>query len=108
MTPVSRCTCVNIKIGSYANQETRLLPFATPRWPTAGTKLVGIDRCCLADVEAMWARGIETVESCCGHGVTSGYVLVTPEHVDVRRAVGYRSDPLKSDRSDLFLWPKAR
>jgi len=93
-------------MGSYDNQEMRLLPFATPRFPVAGTKPVYIDRCILPDIEALWALGIETVESCCGHGQTNGYIIVVPSAVVPMRALGYGPDPRKPDRNDLFGWPQ--
>lgn len=99
------CTCVNVAPGSYANQETRALPFATVRFPVAGTKLVGIDRCVLPDIEALWAMGIETVESCCGHG-SQGYVAVVESAIPVMLEMGYQHDPRLVDRPEIFAWPR--
>lgn len=99
------CHCQGVEPGTYANQEPRLLPFATPRFPVAGTKPVYIDRCVLPDVEALWSAGIETIESCCGHGRTEGYIAVPVEHEQAMLALGYARDE-RTKAPGCFLWPR--
>lgn len=79
-----RCRCVNVQMGSYANQDV-----LTPPW---GGR-VGIDRCVRAEVESLWATGIRTLESCCGHNKASGYIAVIQEHEPAMEARGYQRDP---------------
>lgn len=106
MTTQSSCTCTNVVMGSYANQEVRALPFATERYPEVGTKMVGIDRCILPDVEYLWSQGIQTDESCCGHGQATGYIYVRPEGVSQMRALGYENDSNHPGRPEIFRWPR--
>ena len=98
------CTCENVSAGSYANQETRPLPFATERYSIPGAKPVGIDRCILPTVEALWADGIETVECCCGHGKATGYIAVKPQHVADMLMRGFLFDD-RTNAPATFLWP---
>ena len=102
----SSCTCIDVGMGSYANQEGRTLPFATERYPVVGTKMVGIDRCVLPDVEYLWSQGIETIESCCGHGQVAGYILVKSEAAGRMLAIGYENDDRQASRPGLFRWPR--
>ena len=78
------CTCENVPMGSYANQEAVLLPWGG---------VAGIDRCILPDVRALWARGIRTIESCCGHGIVSGYIAVRAGDEPAMEAMGYMRHP---------------
>ncbi|AXQ69408.1 hypothetical protein HOU02_gp317 [Caulobacter phage CcrBL9] len=87
------CGCVNVEMGSYANQEER--------WAPTG-RLVGIDRCLLDEIEGLWRLGVVTVESCCGHNQASGYIAVASGHEPIMRAMGYQPDPRVPDRVDLF------
>jgi hypothetical protein len=91
-----RCKCRGIGMGTYANQETVTTP--------AG-KIVGIDRCLLNDVRKLWADGIETIESCCGHGQTTGYIAV-PEAGHAAMAERGWSPDLRANRTGIFTWPR--
>ena len=102
-----KCTCVDVDMGSYANQEGRKLPFATETYPIARTKMVGIDRCILPEVEHLWSQGIETIESCCGHGKVAGYILVKPEDAQQMLSLGYDAEAKFSHLIGLFRWPRA-
>lgn len=101
---MSGCACKNVAMGSYDNQEMVAFPFATERFPVAGTKGVGIDRCILPEIRALWADGIETIASCCGHGVTTGSIIVAPEFEEAMLAKGYAPAPNIAAPA-AFLWP---
>lgn len=79
-----RCACVNVAMGSYANQDTLTLPWGG---------VAGIDRCIVPEVKALWALGVRTIESCCGHNVASGYIAVDEASRPKMEALGYRPDP---------------
>lgn len=79
------CSCVDIPMGSYANQDA-----LTPPW---GGRVVGIDRCVRAEVEGLWAAGIRTLESCCGHNKMPGYIAVILEDEPAMEARGYQRYP---------------
>lgn len=87
------CTCHGVEMGSYAGQEAVETPWG---------EIAGIDRCILPDVTRLWALGIRTIESCCGHGRASGYIAVRPEHDDRMVALGFARDPRAQH---VFAWP---
>jgi hypothetical protein len=91
-----RCKCRGVGMGTYANQETVTTP--------AG-KIVGIDRCLLNDVRKLWADGIETIESCCGHGQTAGYIAVPLAHHATMTAQGWTLDQ-RANCAGIFTWPR--
>jgi len=59
------CNCNNVYFGTYQNQETLEVP--------GRKKRVGIDRCIIKEIIGLWAKGITTIESCCGHNIINGY-----------------------------------
>lgn len=88
------CACVNVPMGSYDNQVA-LMP------PWEGARLAGIDRCIEAEILGLWDRGIQTIESCCGHNVAPGYIAVRrPEDYAAMAALGYVRHP---DVPHVFL-----
>jgi hypothetical protein len=57
----------------------------------------------------LWSYGIETVESCCGHGGggggVRGYIAVRSEtDAELMRELGFRSDPYAADPGKTFLY----
>jgi hypothetical protein len=82
-------------MGSYKNQST----VTTPQG-----KLVGIDNCILDEVKGLWEFEIVTVESCCGHNVTEGYIAVDDKSIWKMRAMGYHNLPevMGEFRPDMF------
>lgn len=97
------CTCVGVAPGTYAAQVDRVFPFPTERFPIVGTKLVGIDRCILPEIERLWSLGIETRASCCGHGRGTGSIAVMPEHDEAMLKLGYMP---REDAPHSFRWPR--
>lgn len=78
------CKCKNITMGSYDACITLTNPF------TEG--IIGVDECVLDEVKNLWSKGIETVESCCGHNITSGYIAVREKHITEMINLGYYFD----------------
>lgn len=90
------CTCENVAFGAYEACELVDLPWGGQ---------AGIDRCVLPDVRDLWAGGIRTIESCCGHNRTAGYVAVRYEDMAAMLARGWKRDP-RTEALNIFLWPK--
>jgi hypothetical protein len=94
------CLCNNIDFGSYANQVSMRNPF-TEKW-------VCIDVCLATEIGWLWINGINTIESCCGHGKNSGYIAV--EYKDYIRVTGleYKNLSQKDREGDnrQFFYPK--
>lgn len=89
------CSCVNVSPGSYANQELVDLPWGGQ---------AGVDRCILPDVRELWAAGVRTIESCCGHGRGVGYIAA-PGYEEAMVAAGYKPDT-RTEAPGCFQWPR--
>ena len=51
---------------------------------------ITVDRCCIPDLQALWAAGARTVCCCCGHGdPDAAMIVVLPEDADKVRKMGY-------------------
>lgn len=74
--------------------------------------MVGItaDKCIVDDLKAIWAEGVRTVCSCCGHGDEgAAFVCVVDEDADKMRELGYREIPRRYDHCagcGVFFAPK--
>lgn len=79
------CACQNVPMGSYANQVA-----LRPPW---SDQLAGIDLCIADEILALWAAGVRTIESCCGHNQVKGYIAVPPEYEWLMEALGYARHP---------------
>lgn len=87
-TPDTMCNCINIPMGSYANQT--ILQY--PDWFVSERKVraAGIDNCILEEIKTLWERGIQTSESCCGHNISPAYISVLPEYIPRMMELGYK------------------
>lgn len=79
------CACKNIDFGTYANTVK-----LTISW--GGGELVDIDKCLQEEILSLWALGIQTIESCCGHNKKLGYIAVKPQSVFLMQNLGYEQD----------------
>jgi|WetSurMetagenome_2_1015567.scaffolds.fasta_scaffold285699_2 hypothetical protein len=52
-------------------------------------KIVSIDKCIYNEVINLWEFGIETIESCCGHCRTNGYIAVKKEYISRMEKLNY-------------------
>lgn len=82
------CQCINVEIQSYSNQTF----IEYPDWFKSEKTIrgAGIDNCLVPEILSLWDRGIQTVESCCGHNKEDGYISVLNEHSDKMIALGYQ------------------
>jgi len=87
----NKCTCNPNEnyFGTYKICVQRVFPFKTERYSKIGTKTVDIDGCILEEVENLWALGIQTVESCCGHNREQGYISVVDKDIEKMKQLGY-------------------
>lgn len=76
------CICKDVKMGSY--------DVAIPVWYDNRKRVVGIDICLVLEVLELWKKGIVTIESCCGHNQTIGYIAVDSGCVSQMRDLGYK------------------
>lgn len=72
--------CTGAEFGTY----TGCAAVTTPQG-----RLADIDACLVPEIVSLWAEGIRTLESCCGHGRISGYIAVPDEHIEQMRGLGY-------------------
>lgn len=76
------CECKNIRIGSFENQSIVINPF--------NGKKVSVDRCILPEVYNLWAKGVNTIGSCCGHNKTVPTIVVSESESCKMQALGYK------------------
>ena len=63
---------------------------------THAVGLEDIDPCVRPELEKLWALGIETVCSWCGHGDRAGaFIVVDPKDADRMAELGYERAPEK-------------
>lgn len=72
--PPVECHCVDVEMGSHDNQVSMLNPF-TNKW-------ICVDTCIATYVGWLWHQGIETLNSCCGHGKVRPSVIVAPQRTE--------------------------
>ena len=69
-----------------------------------------IDHCLLQEIRDLWAKDIETVCSCCGHGdPDAGFIVVDPKAKDQMVALGYIERPVRDQvcfECGVFFRPK--
>lgn len=54
------------------------------------SRITCLDRCIVPELQMLWAKGIETVCSCCGHGDDNeAYIRVKSEYVPLMLKMGY-------------------
>lgn len=88
------CDCVNVAMGSYDNQVVLRPPF-----PVRGG-VAGIDRCISDEILSLWAAGIVTQASCCGHNRAPAFIAVADEHITRMEGLGYEHLPNHMNPSD--------
>jgi hypothetical protein len=94
------CRCVNVAMGSYDNQVVMWTP-----WRRSDGKHYAacIDACIAHEIASLWALGIKTRNSCCGHGQTGGLIAVYDESIPAMLDLGYLVDPNYVDRPEIFM-----
>lgn len=75
--------CTGAEFGTY----TGCVVITTPQG-----RLADIDACLVPEIASLWAGGIRTLESCCGHGRVAGYIAVPAEYIEQMRELGYVDD----------------
>lgn len=88
------CKCVNVSMGSYKVSIAVVNPFTK--------EIVGVDKCIIDEVQSLWDKGIETIESCCGHNKTTGYIAVKEVHILQMISLGYVPD-IRTESLGCFL-----
>jgi len=91
-----KCDCENISFGSYVR--------TIPVWYDARKRVVGIDICIVIEILNLWKLGIITIESCCGHNKSKGYIAVDEIFITKMLELGYKQD--KEHELDNIFYPK--
>lgn len=84
--------CADASFGSYRNQVAMI--------PPKGLGIggpVGVDLCLASEIAGLWARGVRTVASCCGHGRITGYIAVDTAGAVDMEGFGYQRDDRNPD-----------
>ena len=87
------CNCVNIKVGTYANQEVLNAPkFMLPLKNGLGKikkPFICVDKCLVDEVKLLWEKEIYTIGCCRGHNKLYGYIQVIDGDIKRMEAMGY-------------------
>lgn len=74
------CACVDVDFGSYSNQVELPTPPHMLAFSNVGCisfrPTTCVDRCIAPLVESLWAHGVVTLGSCCGHNKLPGMVNI--------------------------------
>jgi hypothetical protein len=66
------------------------------------SSIIGIDPCIFDEIKALWAKGVITYGSCCGHNLNQSMVNVADECIDTMLALGYVPNHPDPKRRDTF------
>lgn len=95
------CKCINIAMGSYNRQVSMKDPFNSRKRKDGW---VCIDICLCQEIAELWYSGIETLESCCGHNKTNGYIMVQNNSIQKMYDLGYIN--MHHNNCENFFIPK--
>ena len=90
------------------HRNKRKVPIEMPFWWETSrlTRTFWIDECMVPEIcYLIYAKGIRTVECCCGHGLVSGYISVDEPDIEKMESLGYKHERFRKNRKDLF-YPK--
>jgi hypothetical protein len=92
-----KCHCKNIDFGTYENTVTMISPFT--QYDICGdlkqSNIVCIDTCIATIIGWLWHQGVDTTNSCCGHGKYPPSVIVTDESIDKMKELGYKETKIE-------------
>jgi hypothetical protein len=89
------CDCISYN-RPEAYQKTPSPILVPPEELALGKDTICVDACIVDQVEALWAAGVATLSTCCGHnGQFDRHVVVVPEHaVQAKSVLAGFADPL--------------
>jgi len=81
------CKCKNVEMGSYKN----IVILDCPEFMLTEKRKGGVmvDACIAEEIQGLWAKGIHTTNSCCGHNITEGFIGVIDSDIPRMKALGY-------------------
>ena len=93
-TDYSKCFCEDINFQTYGHVVCMRPPFVC-EWEKTKVqngktfKGVPIDVCIATEIAELWHRGVETLNSCCGHGKSQASVIVDEANLNKMKELGY-------------------
>lgn len=104
------CDCKNIYFGDERNHAQRIrvkIPSHMKSYKQARLKdglsdLICIDPCIFNEIQSLWALGIITYGSCCGHNIVESMVNVHDNDVQLMLELGYIQNHIDKTRKDTF------
>jgi len=69
------------------NQSNKEIEIRTPKG-----EFVGIDKEIASEVQHLWDLGVETIESCSGHGKDRGCIIVSESSSEKMLELGYEKE----------------
>lgn len=94
------CGSGNSAFGTKENKVTIMMP---NDWETSReNRFFDIDSCMVPEISWLWRKGVRTIECCCGHGCSNGYIAVDEQSIPIMKKYGYINTEEKPERKDLF------
>lgn len=72
---------------------------------------IQVDKCVAEDLKRLWAAGIKTICSCCGHGALPAFICIQVEDREQALQMGYTEIPYRYDhcaKCGVFIASKGR
>jgi hypothetical protein len=105
--------CKDAPFGSYMNHISVDLPPHMQEYrrmlnPDCCDKQISVDECIADELKEIWAEGITTTGSCCGHFRYAGEVFVIEKDIEKMEQLGYKHqvNPMRPKDKDCFYWKK--
>ena len=106
---IKACACINVPMGSYANQVEVPIPphmvdYEASRLAAGLAATICLDRCIAAEVQELWTAGVRTYGCCCGHNKGEPFINVHPGDAGRMKAMGYvvHARPADPSAEDTF------
>jgi len=84
----SQCFCEDVDYQTYKHVVAMKAPFEVS-WKT-GDNTVPIDVCIATEIAELWHKGVETINSCCGHNKSDSNVIVDEENLRKMKELAYK------------------
>ena len=106
------CMCRGVEIGSHMASVSLPIPehmndYRKARVAEGLSPMISVDACLVVELRLLWARGIRTYGSCCGHNKTRGMINVHEDDGPAMIAMGYDQWPEEDGRWHATFFPKS-
>lgn len=93
------CSCSGVEVGSHAasivvDVPEHMADYRESRMKAGLAGTIWVDSCALPEIRSLWAKGIRTYGSCCGHNAHPSMVNVHEDDAGKMEQMGYKVWPI--------------